>query len=92
MLALLMLQKAMGCRLHDPCNIILMQKQLEKCFDNWDWTIIPEEPDIFRLSSIECWLAQFHQLHNHCDHHMAHKASVGSSAGVRAGFASVLFT
>ncbi|DBB17146.1 TPA: hypothetical protein ACH3X3_014219 [Trebouxia sp. C0006] len=27
---------AMGCRLHDPCNIILMQKQLETRFDNWE--------------------------------------------------------
>ena len=54
MLALLMLQKAMGCRLHDPCNIILMQKQLEKRFDNWDWTIIPEGTDFFRVISIDC--------------------------------------
>lgn len=43
------LLKAMGCRLHDPCNIILMQKQLETHFDNWEWTIIPEGPDVFRV-------------------------------------------
>ena len=48
---MLMLQKAMGCRLHDPCNIILMQKQLETRFDKWEWTIIPEGPDVFRVSS-----------------------------------------
>ena len=24
-----------------------MQKQLEKRFDNWDWTIVPEGPDAF---------------------------------------------
>ena len=27
-----------------------MQKQLETGFDNWDWTIIPEGPDVFRVS------------------------------------------
>ncbi|KAL0050904.1 hypothetical protein WJX82_009701 [Trebouxia sp. C0006] len=30
------LLKVMGCKLHEPRNIILMQKQLEKRFDNWD--------------------------------------------------------
>ncbi len=39
----------MGCRLHEPRNIILMQKQLEKRFDNWEWTIVPEGPDAFRV-------------------------------------------
>lgn len=39
----------MGCRLHEPRNIVLMQKQLEKRFDNWDWTIVPEGPDAFRV-------------------------------------------
>ncbi len=39
----------MGCKLHEPRNIILMQKQLEKRFDNWDWTIVPEGQDAFRV-------------------------------------------
>ncbi|KAL0018083.1 hypothetical protein WJX77_010442 [Trebouxia sp. C0004] len=43
------LLKVMGCRLHDPCNIVLMQKQLEKRFDNWEWTIIPEGSELFRV-------------------------------------------
>jgi len=41
----------MGCKLHEPRNIVLMQKQLEKRFDNWDWTIVPEEPDAFRVAT-----------------------------------------
>ena len=42
----------MGCRLHDPCNIVLMQKQLEKRFDKWEWTIIPEGPELFRVGFV----------------------------------------
>ncbi|KAL0018614.1 hypothetical protein WJX77_012142 [Trebouxia sp. C0004] len=43
------LLNVMGCKLHEPRNIVLMQKQLEKRFDNWDWTIVPEGPDAFRV-------------------------------------------
>jgi len=43
------LQKVIGCKLHEPRNIVLMQKQLEKRFDNWDWTIVPEGLDAFRV-------------------------------------------
>ena len=42
----------MGCRLYEPRNIILMQPQLEKRFDNWEWTIVPERPDAFRVGCV----------------------------------------
>jgi len=35
-----------------------MQKQLETRFDNWEWTIIPEGPDAFRVSFVCCRLVQ----------------------------------
>jgi hypothetical protein len=46
----LQLQGLLGGELHDPTNIIVMQKPLEKRFDAWDWTIIPEGPDDSRVS------------------------------------------
>lgn len=48
----LQLQGLLGGELHDPTNIIVMQKPLEKRFDAWDWTIIPEGPDDYRVSCI----------------------------------------
>ena len=33
----------------DPTNIIIMRKQLEVTFDKWDWTIIPEGPDHYKV-------------------------------------------
>ena len=40
----------MGCRLQEPRNIILMHKQLEKRYDNWEWTIVPEGPGAFGVN------------------------------------------
>ncbi len=45
----LMLQKAMNKTMFDSSNIIIMRKQLENTFDKWDWTIIPEGPDHYKV-------------------------------------------
>ena len=50
MLSLHVVQKAVGLSLHDPRNIILMQKRIETRFDSWEWTIVPEGADVFRVN------------------------------------------
>jgi hypothetical protein len=44
------MQDLLGVELHDPSNIIVMQKPLEKPFDKWDWTILPEDEEQYRVS------------------------------------------
>ncbi|DBB03169.1 TPA: hypothetical protein ACH3X1_013337 [Trebouxia sp. C0004] len=63
------LLKVMGCRLHDPCNIVLMQKQLEKRFDNWEWTIIPEGSELFRVHVLNPHLLDLRGLEQYISGH-----------------------
>lgn len=44
------LQAKIGIKIHDPSNFIVMQKQLEKEFDKWHWTVLPEGPDAFKVT------------------------------------------
>ena len=46
-------QIKMGLHLHDPVNIIIMLAPLEKRFDLFQWTVIPEGPDMYRVS-LDC--------------------------------------
>uniref|UniRef100_A0A383V449 HNH nuclease domain-containing protein n=1 Tax=Tetradesmus obliquus TaxID=3088 RepID=A0A383V449_TETOB len=38
-----------GVTLHDPSNIIIMQSQLEKAFDKWQWIVLPDGPDDYKV-------------------------------------------
>jgi hypothetical protein len=38
-----------GITLHDPSNIIIMQSQLERAFDKWQWIVLPEGPDDYKV-------------------------------------------
>lgn len=44
------LQAKIGIKMHDPSNIIFMKMQLEKAFDKWHWTVLPEGPDVFKVT------------------------------------------
>lgn len=44
------MQDLLEVELHDPSNIIVMKKPLEKRFDNWDWTILVEGEDQYMVS------------------------------------------
>jgi hypothetical protein len=43
------LQAKVGVTLHDPSNIIIMQSQLEKAFDKWQWIVLPDGPDDYKV-------------------------------------------
>jgi hypothetical protein len=43
------LQSKVGITLHDPSNIIIMQSQLERAFDRWQWVVLPEGPDDYKV-------------------------------------------
>ncbi|WIA18998.1 hypothetical protein OEZ85_003665 [Tetradesmus obliquus] len=42
-----------GVTLHDPSNIIIMQSQLEKAFDKWQWIVLPDGPDDYKVHMSE---------------------------------------
>jgi hypothetical protein len=44
------MQGLLGVELHDVSNIIVMQRSLEKKFDNWEWTILPQDEDQYMVS------------------------------------------
>ncbi|WIA23354.1 hypothetical protein OEZ85_000117 [Tetradesmus obliquus] len=41
-----------GVTLHDPANIIIMQSQLEKAFDKWQWIVLPDGPDDYKVHAL----------------------------------------
>ena len=43
------MQAKVGITLHDPSNIIIMQSQLERAFDKWQWIVLPEGPDDYKV-------------------------------------------
>jgi hypothetical protein len=43
------MQAKLGVKLHDPSNIIIMQSQLERAFDKWQWIVLPEGPDDYKV-------------------------------------------
>jgi hypothetical protein len=43
------MQAKLGVKLHDPSNIIIMQSQLERAFDKWQWVVLPEGPDDYKV-------------------------------------------
>lgn len=49
-------QMKMGLNLHDPENIIIMLAPLEKRFHLFQWTAIPEDPEVYRVSLNCCEL------------------------------------
>jgi hypothetical protein len=46
---LCLMQAKVGITLHDPSNIIIMQSQLERAFDEWQWIVLPEGPDDYKV-------------------------------------------
>jgi hypothetical protein len=43
------LQAKVGVTLHDPSNIIIMQPQLKSAFDKWQWIVLPDGSDDYKV-------------------------------------------
>lgn len=44
-----LMQAKVGVTLHDPSNMIIMQSQLERAFDKWQWIVLPEAHDDYKV-------------------------------------------